>query len=203
MADYKPNSHKYKAEQKAAEANKPKVEKVVTGTAKVKKKGELAKLADNFISEDAANVKSYILGEVIIPTICKTIVDIVTDSVNMIFLGGTGRNKSRNSSSYVSYRSYSDRDRRDDRRPNYTSGSRFNYDEIVFATYGDADAVLEQMGDVIKEYGFVTVAALFDMADLTAPYTAERYGWTSIARADIGRVRDGYVLKLPKAMMLD
>lgn len=201
MADYKPNSHKYKAEQKALEAKRQKVEKVVTGTAKVKKKGELSKLANTFISEDAANVKSYILGEVVVPTICKTIVDIVTDSVNMIFLGGSGRSKSRTSGSYVSYRSYSDR--RDDRRPSYTTGTRFNYDEIIFATYADADAVLDQMGDIIKEYGFVTVAALFDLADLTAPYTAERYGWTSIARADIGRVRDGYVLKLPRAMMLD
>ena len=54
--DYKPNSNRFKAEQKAAE--KQKLEKMITGTAKVKKKNEISKLADVFISEDARNVKS-------------------------------------------------------------------------------------------------------------------------------------------------
>ena len=58
--DYKPNSHKYKEEQKNLPAERKKVEKVVTGKVKTKKKSEASKLKDVFISEDVSNVKSYI-----------------------------------------------------------------------------------------------------------------------------------------------
>ena len=53
IEDVKPNSHKYKEEQKkkAAEGEK-RVEKVVKGQVKTKKKGELSKFAEIFISED-------------------------------------------------------------------------------------------------------------------------------------------------------
>ena len=60
MDDYKPNSHKFKEEQKESTSEK-KVEKVISGTAKSKKKNEIQKFADVFISEDVNNVKSYIL----------------------------------------------------------------------------------------------------------------------------------------------
>ena len=56
---YTPNSHKYKAEQKQT-AEEKKIEKVVSGTVKTKKKSEIKKLTDVFVSEDASNVKSYI-----------------------------------------------------------------------------------------------------------------------------------------------
>ena len=38
-----------------------KVEKVVTGTVKTKKKNEISKFADVFISEDISNVKNFVL----------------------------------------------------------------------------------------------------------------------------------------------
>ena len=57
--NYKPNSHKYKEEQKAANDEK-RAEKVVQGKVKVKKKGEVRKFADVFVAEDAHNVKDYL-----------------------------------------------------------------------------------------------------------------------------------------------
>ena len=64
--------------------------------------------------------------------------------------------------------------------------------------------VREQMLDIIERYGFVTVADVYDMADLTAPYTSNKYGWTNIRNAETMRLRDGgFVLKLPKAMPID
>lgn len=196
MDNYKPNSHKYKENQETSEKR---VEKVISGTAKTKK-NEVRKFRDVFISEDISNVKSYILMDVLVPAIKNAIVDIVTDGVNMIFGTGSGRKKT-SGSNYVSYRDYSRESRRDDSR---ASTGRFNYDDILFPSRGEADAVLEQMDAIIEEYGYVTVADMYDMADLTAPYTGNRYGWTSVRRAEIVRVRGGdYVIKLPKAMPID
>ena len=62
MEEYKPNSHKSKEEQRESDAlPEKKVGKVITGSAKSKKKGEMQKFADVFISEDVGNVKSYII----------------------------------------------------------------------------------------------------------------------------------------------
>ena len=83
MKEIAPNSHRYKEEQKAT-ASEKKIEKVVTGTVKTRKKPAAQKLTDIFISEDAANVKSYIFMDVLVPAIKKAISDIVTDGIEMI-----------------------------------------------------------------------------------------------------------------------
>ena len=202
MEDYRPNSHRSKEEQKNVPAER-KVEKVVTGKVRTKKKNEMTKLKDVFISEDAGNVKSYIFMDVLVPTIKKAISDIVRDGVDMILYGSAGNGKRKASSDKVSYRDYygRERDRRSDR--DSRGGTRFDYEDLVFDTRGEAEAVREQMDDVIDHYGFVTVADMYDMADLTAPYTASKYGWTNIRSAEPVRVRDGYILKLPKCMPID
>ena len=62
--DLKPNSHKYK-EKQAAALEKKKIEKVVKGSAKTRKNG-VRKFTQTFISEDAKNIKSYVLNDVIL-----------------------------------------------------------------------------------------------------------------------------------------
>lgn len=72
MEEYKPNSHKSKEERKESIPEKH-VEKVISGTVKPKKKSEMQKFADVFISEDVNNVKSYIVMDVLVPAIKKAI----------------------------------------------------------------------------------------------------------------------------------
>lgn len=205
MNDLKPNSHKFKAEQKEL-AEKKKVEKVISGTAKIKKKNEIRKFADVFISEDATNVKSYILMDVLVPAIKKAISDIATDGIDMILYGRTGGSKRRSSSSgasYVSYNRYSDR--RDDRRYENERGlrSRYSFEDIVLDDKGEAEEVLERMDELIEAYGMVSVADLYDLIGVSCEYTDNHYGWTSLGNAEAVRARGGgYILKLPRVMSL-
>lgn len=202
--EYKPNTAKYREEQmKPAGEDTKKVSKAIQGTVKVKKKSELAKFADVFISEDVRNVKSYIFGDVLVPAIKKAIVDIVSDGVNMIFYGGTRR--SDRAGSKVSYRSYYDR-RDDDRRHGSEPRrpkTKYNYDEIILPTRGDAEEVITQLCDLIEEYKVATVADLYDLVGLEHDYTDNKYGWTNLRNATHERVRDGYVLNLPKAIPIN
>ena len=207
MQDYQPNSHKYKKEQQAAEKEeRQKVEKVVTGKVKTKKKSEISKFADVFISEDASNVKSYIFMDVLVPAIKKAISDIVTDGIDMILYGGTGHSKKRRSgssdASYVSYRSYSDRERDRDRRrdDDYRSRSRYDFQDIILETKGEAEDVLDRLDELLDQYSMVSVADLYDLVGISGEYTDNRYGWTSLSSARVERVRDGYMIKLPKPM---
>lgn len=199
--DYKPNSHTYREEQKNL-PEKKKVEKVVTGKAKIKKKGELSKFKDIFISEDITNVKSYVFLDILVPAIKKAVSDIVRDGVDMILYGESGKTKNRSNGSYVSYRDYSKRDSRD-RFGSDRPRRGYNLDDIILDSRGEAEAVLEQMDALIDTYGIVSVADLFDLVGITGEYTDNKYGWTNIRNAEAVRIRDGYALRLPKPMPID
>ena len=91
IEDYKSNSNKSKAEEKKKNEliTENRKEKVVTGKVITKKKSSFRKFTDEFISEDAKNIKSYVFGEVLIPAIKKAISDIVTDGIDIKLYGGT------------------------------------------------------------------------------------------------------------------
>lgn len=202
MAEYPANSHRSKELATEGRSEERKVQKVVSGKVTTKK-NEVRKLTDIFISEDARNVKSYIFMDVLVPAIKKAISDIVTDGIDMILYGGSGSGRKTKPSNNVSYRNYYESPRNSMSSRNDPQRSRFDYDDIVFESRGEAELVREQMVDMIERYGFVTVADMYDMADLTSPYTSNKYGWTNIRSAEAVRVRDGYILKLPKAMPID
>ena len=203
MLEYKANSHKSKEEQSDPVPEK-KVEKVIAGTVKSKKKGELQKFADVFISEDVGKVKSYILMDVLIPAFKKAISDIVTNGIDMILYGEAGPTKKNTPGSKVSYRSYYDRgnDRKDDRHDNDRTRSGYSYDDIILDNRGEAEDVLSSMDELVSTYGLVSVADLYDLVGITGNYTDNKYGWTNLQSASVVRVREGYMLKLPKALPL-
>lgn len=203
MDELRPNSHKYKTEQKEAVEEKKNIEKIVTGQVKTKKKSEFSKWAGTFISEDAKNVKSYILTDVVIPGIKKIICDTVVNTIETLFYGGSRRGSSSSIASKVSYRDYSRRsdDRRDTSEARTKTG--YNYDDIVVESRGEAEDVLCRMGEIIEEYGHVSVADLYDLVGITGNYTDNKYGWTNVRNADVRRVRDGYMLLLPKVLPLN
>ena len=164
------------------------------------KKNDIRKLTDIFISEDVVNVKSYILMDVLVPSIKKAIYDIVVNSLDMSLFGGRGGSK-RSTAERVSYRDYGASSRRDDR--NYganRTASGYSYDDIVLETRGEAEAVLSRMDELMDEYQIVRVADLYDLVGITGEYTDNNYGWTNIRNASIERVRDGYKIKMPRAL---
>ena len=204
---YPPNSHKYKGEQKTASTEEKRVQKVAKGPVKTKK-NEVRKIADIFISEDVSNVKNYIFMDVLVPAIKKAIYDIVTNGIDMFLYGGTGKAKSSSGGAKVSYRNFYDQKNSGSSyrgSENVTSRNGFDYEDLVFSNRGDAELVKQQMKDIIARYGVVTIADMYEMADpnLTAPYTSHKYGWMDVSGAEAMRVRDGYILKLPRAVPID
>lgn len=204
MEDYKSNSHKSKEAEQAAPERK-KLEKVVSSDVKVKKKSGVHKFTDVFISEDVHNVKSYILMDVLVPALKKAISDIVTNGIDMILYGGDGRSRKSTNGGYIAYNNYSDR-RRDDR--NYststtTTRTGYSYDEVLISSRGEAEEVLTRMDELIETYGIVSVADFYDLVGVSCNYTDNKYGWTNIRNAEVVRVRDGYKIKLPKALPIN
>lgn len=191
MEEFKSNSHKSK------ELAQKKVEKVVTGNVRTKKKSDIQKFASIFVPEDVNSVRDYILMDVIVPLIKKAI----SDTVEVILY--PGGKKGGSDTSKISYREYYDRDRRRDySAPRVRSG--YDFDDIIFDTRGEAEQVLSSMDDLIDVYGTVSVADLYDLAGITGRnYTDNKYGWTDIRTARVVRVREGYTLELPRALPLN
>lgn len=203
MTEYKANSHKVREEQKQ-EVVKKDIQPIAQ--AKTKKKNEVRKFADVFIAEDVTSVKDYIINEVLIPAAKKALSDIVTNGIDMILYGeARGRDRKRDSGSRVSYTKYYERDRdRDYERDRGRSRrSVYDYDDIILDTRREAEDVLNRMDDLIDSYGMVSVADLYDLVGVTGNYTDNKYGWTNLRNAEVRRCRDGYLLKLPKALPFD
>lgn len=200
--DYKSNSNRSKMEV-AKTTEEHKVEKIVKGPVTARKKSGFDKIKNEFISEDAKNIKSYVFGEVLIPAIKKAISDIVTNGIDILLYGESrGNNNRRPTADRVSYRSYYD---------GYTSASRlapsrnisYSYDDIILSTRGEAQDVLDRMDELMETYGLVRVADLYDLVGITGNFTDNKYGWTNIRNAEIQRVRDGYMIKMPRAIPID
>lgn len=200
MSDYLPNSNKYKKEQ--AEVEKKKVSKVVRGKVRTKKKSEMSKLGDIFIAEDIRNVGSYAFMDVLVPAIKDAVYNIVSDGISMMLFGSTGGKHKRSTAERVSYNRYYD-DRRGGRREERPRSRGYSFDDIVLDTRVEAEEVLSAMEDIRDQYGMVTVADLNDLVGVTGQYTDNKYGWTSLRTAEVVHVRDGYMLKLPRAVPID
>lgn len=203
MAEYPNNSHSAREKTgTAAGKTEKKLDKVVTGAARTKKKSEARKFFNIFVPDDTENVKSSILSDVIVPGVKAAIADVIS----IVLFGDTGRIGGRKSGgSRIAYQKYYD-DRRDDRReygrPRAAVG--FEYDDIVFETRGDADLVLDQLESAIAKYDVASVADLYDLAGVTCRnYTANRYGWSDIQAAKVVRTSDGYVIRLPRAVQIN
>lgn len=201
LEGYKPNSHKYKKEQQEL-AERKKLEKVVTGNVQVKKKTELAKIADAFIAEDPKSVGSSLISDVVIPGIVNLLEDLVVKGVRMLLRGDAGRSSSKRDSiaGKVSYRKYYDE--RDERPSGRVNRAVYEYDKIVIPDRAEAIEVLERLKDQLETYGEVSVGDLYDVIGVTCDFTAYNYGWVNLHNAEVVRASGGYVIKLPKVLPL-
>lgn len=190
MDKYESNSFKARAEKAAAE-ERPKLEKVVNGTGKLKKKSGVSKFLRHFVSDDVTNIREYVFSDVIVPFVKETI----SKTVDVFLFGNTKR--SRTTGTKISYRSFYDEPR--GRYREEPSRQPAGYDDVTVDTRGEAEAVLEQLEDVIQTYGWARVSDLYDLVGISCPYTNNNYGWTNISSARIQRVRDGFLIEMPKA----
>ena len=195
LEDLKGNSNTEKEEQR-------RVKRPVTTNVKVKEKKPRSKLAEAFLGEEIDSLKDYIVYDVIIPAIKNTIVDSVSDAVGMMF-GVTPRGR-RKDSGYVSYSTYYKSGGRDRRRNDDADrNSRYDYRDITFASRVEAEEVLDNLRDLIEDYEEASVADLYDLCNITADFTDNKFGWVSLRNARVVRVRGGYELDLPRPRPLD
>lgn len=73
-----------------------------------------------------------------------------------------------------------------------------NFDEIILESRAEAETVLERLIDTIDTFDVATVSDLYDLVGISGSFVDSQWGWTDLRDASLRRVRDGYLLNLPK-----
>jgi hypothetical protein len=179
----------------------------VTRTEVVKRKKPLGKrFAETFLGGDARGVGSYVMLDVLLPAFKDMVADAMTMGVEKM-LWGEARSRSRTGARVgglvgggVNYNKVSGGGwRPDPRDPRSSRRSARDADEYIIETRVEAEHVLDSMVKLLEKYDQVTVSDLCDLVGETAAYTDNKWGWTDLRGADIRRIREGYLLKLPPA----
>ena len=190
------------------------------GVASAPKKSFGQKLKETFIKEDLVDVKEYVLWEIIVPTIGRTINDIICGTSQRIFLGGPSSSSNLYRERGVTYvrqnRTVSTQKTRQkvETRPlpaQMQAGRSANFEclDLTFDDYAKTQQAFEQMVDYLDTYGQLSVD---EYADILAQhfkgvpqpnYTARNWGWTSLSNATIVNASGGgYFIKMPNPVVI-
>ncbi len=193
------------------EKERVKKKKVIKGAAVKRKKSLGKKFTETFLGESGKSVKEFIIHDVAIPSAKNLICDIFGwgGFAEKLLFGTTngrrpvGANPARmGNAQYTPYGAIT--------KPQITGGRQVvnnrathNFDDIELVNRGDAEEVLGQLVDFTIDYGQATVADLYDLVGITSTFADNKYGWKDLSNASIGRVRNGYILNLPRTQVLE
>lgn len=186
-----------------------KIEKVVVSDVVRRKKPLGKRFAETFVGGDAKGVWGYIAFDVLIPAFKDTFTDAVSQGVERLVFGearSSSRRTGHRPGGYVNYQSrYAPGGGRRDERVTLSRRARANhdFDEIILATRVEAEEVIDRLFDVVSRYETATVADLYEMVGVTGNYTDDKWGWSDLRGASVQRVRNGYLLDLPRPEPLD
>lgn len=191
------------------------VEKVqLKGTVTEKKPGFVTRFKETFIAEDARDVGDYIVWDILIPTIKRTIRDIIVGSADRIFLG-TSSSAPSTSSLYrergvtrvrTDYAAKSRTQTTFETRPISSASitrSGYRVNDFEFETREDAEYVWSKLLKHIEEYGKVGVNQYFEMVGKSSDYTAQKWGWNDLSDACVINSTHGtFLLRLPDPVVI-
>lgn len=200
------NSYTNRTEKKPKKEIKP----VVKNEVRIQKKGLGEKFSETFLQADIQSVKNSVIFDILIPAAKDMLSDMTKGLVDGLLYGDRrGSRTYRDRGSSRVYRKYDDcydeqprRRRREDDDPPFAS-SRSIVDNLIFKTRGEAEEVLSNAIDYIEEYDSISVKDLYAYANKKSDFTKEKYGWYDLSSASVERIREGYLLKLPKPVVID
>lgn len=176
------------------------VKKVVTAPIKTKKKNSIEKVGDAVFSSDVKTVGTYLFEDIFMPSIKRMMSELMKNGIDMMIYGEVRNNNSSNN--YGTRISYDNRYNIGNTQPRNNVRRQYDYQNITFSSKFDAIEVLDNMAEQIERYGEVTVSDYYEMVGVSSSYTDRYYGWRSVENFDIVNVRDGYVIRMSKAVML-
>lgn len=77
-----------------------------------------------------------------------------------------------------------------------------NYQDLCLPTQQQAETLLANMWELLNQYRRVAVGDLYEAAGITPAISDNAYGWTNLDGARISKIREGYLLELPRPSLI-
>lgn len=172
----------------------------------VKKRSTFSRLSEVFVVQDIKSVGAFVFERVVVPAFQRLMVDTINSIARGVFMGegsiGVGNTNSRTPAGHTSYNSIYDGNQPKGAISSRKTSGDFQFAELVFDSYGEAQLVLDKMDECLADSGVVSIADMYQFADVSCPFTGNYYGWTNISTAKIVADRDGYWIKMPNARQI-
>lgn len=213
MSEFPGNSQRRRPavrEEKAPEPAARKIERVVEVDI-VRRKPSLGKrIRDAFLGGSDRSLLEFVAQDVIIPSIQNMAYESVVQGAGRAFFGESGAGRARpgdpRRAGGVNYAAISRATAASrDAQAGLSRRARQQhiFDEIILPTKGDADTVLEGLYGILEEYDTVSVSDLYELIGESGQFTDRNWGWTDLFGSNVRRVRDGWLLELPRTVSLN
>ena len=161
-------------------------------------------------------IKSYLISDVLIPAVKDFVEDSIlaildnvlhpdTSNVNYSKRSGLPRNNNER----IRYDQVS---KRSNLRSVGVSDSRKSpedYNNLVYASRGEAEVTLRRLYDIVSEFGVASVYDYYKLNGVTGEWSTDKYGWDIDSFPDprsFGKVRHvpgGYSIILPRVSVIE
>lgn len=122
----------------------------------------------------------------------------VSRKIDKVLYGESETRRNRSQVSYVSYYNYRNNNRKRNLEQHYHSVK-----DIIFDTRQEAYDALDKINEILVNYGVVTVADVYDIADIPCCYADKKYGWTTTRNAEVVKSKDGYFINMSTPYPVD
>lgn len=191
-----------------AQKTKEKIQPV-TSNVIVKKESELSKIKKKFFAEDVRTAGGYVLGDVIIPGLKKTLSEIVKRGIDFLIYGskGSGQNSGPGLISYTNYYTRNNPDYSNSlgnpNSVNRSASTVYAVNDVIFPEMVEAEETLLRMKEIIASYGMVSVSDFYDLIGRRGSFVDSNWGWRDLSTAEIIRVNEGYSIRYPRVIPLE
>lgn len=212
MTDYNKVAHTSNTEaKKETKEERPKVERVAVAKKRKPKMSE--RLVRAIAGPDGIpSVSQYISKEIIIPAAKDLFVNAIQSGISMMVYGhdkpAGGSGAYRATSSYrAPSTNYGNRYQAgtpaNNSQPNYSNkvtNTSFNSMDYAVASRQEALHVMENMQNLVADYGIATISDFYDMLGVETTFADSAFGWASNLdnNATVVSVRDGFAVRLPR-----
>lgn len=167
-----------------------------------------------FLSEDINTVGDFIFIDVFVPAIKDLVANIIYNTTNVVLYGkssasgylrpGSPQNQQQRASLYWNSAVSGSRAYVGQSQPTSQNvRAANNFRDIVYPERAKAEAVLNELYALITTYGCATVSDIYQLSGISSDnFTNNDYGWTNLQGSGVSRTRDGFVLDLPKPILL-
>lgn len=190
---------------------RPGLEKIIDGPVRIKKKGFLKRILDNFLEEDIGSVSSYVFTDILVPAAKSMVLDMINGGAERMLGEDRYRRTRRDGRAYSPYGSFfrtadnRNRDRDRDQDISKRGRARHDFGEIIFETKEEAREVLYHLVDLTIDYRQARVSDLYSFVGIESTHVDDTFGWEDLQGTSIIKLRgnEGYVIDLPKPRYLD